>query len=90
MPHPAMGHARRVSVKDRSEQHKELLEAVQNHTPSVSINSTAMDTPSSKHAARSPLCDLWHSASTRQCKGPVQENADWLIPRQTGLGSIFS
>ena len=35
VPHPAIGNARRLQVQDRSKQHKELLEAVQNHNPRV-------------------------------------------------------
>ena len=32
-PHPCIGRARRMMVRDRAAQHSVLLEAVQNHTP---------------------------------------------------------
>lgn len=35
VPHPSIGRARRLQVRDRLQQHKELLEAVQNHSPKV-------------------------------------------------------
>ena len=35
VPHPAIGDARRLQVQDRLQQHKELVEAVQNHNPRV-------------------------------------------------------
>jgi len=37
VPHPAIGTARRIQVPDRADQHRLLLEAVQNHTPEVVI-----------------------------------------------------
>lgn len=35
VPHPAIGSARRLQVQERALQHKELVEAVQNHNPKV-------------------------------------------------------
>src|SRR5256712_3915118 len=37
VPHPAVRTARRIQVPDRADQHRLLLEAVQNHTPEVVI-----------------------------------------------------
>eukprot|EP00898_Chlorokybus_atmophyticus_P008836 jgi/Chlat1/8954/Chrsp94S08259 len=37
VPHPCVGHARRMHVLERTKQHEILLEAVQNHTPEVVI-----------------------------------------------------
>ncbi len=37
VPHPAIGTARRIQVPDRADQHRLLLEAVQNHTPDVVV-----------------------------------------------------
>ena len=35
VPHPCIGRARRIPVRDRRHQHDTLIEAVQNHTPEV-------------------------------------------------------
>src|SRR5206468_2562595 len=37
VPHRAIGTARRIQVPDRADQHRLLLEAVQNHTPEVVV-----------------------------------------------------
>ncbi len=37
IPHPAIGHARRMQVKKPSRQHKVMIEAVENHMPEVII-----------------------------------------------------
>lgn len=37
VPHPAIGSARRMQVPRAVEQHKRMVEAVQNHTPDVII-----------------------------------------------------
>jgi stage III sporulation protein AA len=37
IPHPAIGSARRMQVPDPSEQHKIMIEAVENHTPEIII-----------------------------------------------------
>lgn len=37
VPHPAIGGARRMQVPDPSEQHRVMIEAVENHTPEVII-----------------------------------------------------
>jgi stage III sporulation protein SpoIIIAA len=37
IPHPAVGKARRMMVRDRRQQHRILLEATQNHTPEVLV-----------------------------------------------------
>lgn len=37
LPHRAIGHARRIKVGARSQQHRKMLEAVQNHTPETLI-----------------------------------------------------
>jgi len=36
-PHPCIGRARRMSVEDRKKQHDKLVEAVQNHNPTIII-----------------------------------------------------
>lgn len=47
VPHTCLGKARRMSPTDRDQQHKVLLEAVQNHTPEVysSLSNYALDSP---------------------------------------------
>lgn len=37
VPHPAIGHARRMQVSNTSLQHKVMIEAVENHTPEVIV-----------------------------------------------------
>lgn len=37
VPHPAIGLARRMQVPEAREQHRRMIEAVQNHTPDVII-----------------------------------------------------
>lgn len=37
IPHPAIGMARRMQVPEAKEQHRRMIEAVQNHTPDVII-----------------------------------------------------
>jgi stage III sporulation protein SpoIIIAA len=37
IPHPAIGGARRMQVPMASEQHKRMIEAVQNHTPDIIV-----------------------------------------------------
>ena len=37
IPHPAIGSARRMQVPNPSEQHKVMIEAVENHTPEIII-----------------------------------------------------
>jgi stage III sporulation protein SpoIIIAA len=37
VPHPAIGSARRMQVLDARQQHKCMIEAVQNHTPDIVI-----------------------------------------------------
>ena len=37
IPHPAVGKARRMMVRDRRQQHRVMLESVQNHTPEVLV-----------------------------------------------------
>jgi stage III sporulation protein SpoIIIAA len=37
VPHPAIGHARRMQVSNTSFQHKVMIEAVENHTPEVIV-----------------------------------------------------
>ena len=37
MPHPAIGHARRMQVPNTDLQHKIMIEAVENHTPEVIV-----------------------------------------------------
>ncbi len=37
VPHPAIGHARRLQVSNTSLQHKVMIEAVENHTPEVIV-----------------------------------------------------
>lgn len=38
VPHPCLGSARRMSPVHRSKQHEVILEAVQNHTPEVTLH----------------------------------------------------
>ena len=37
VPHPAIGGARRMQVRDPSQQHRVMIEAVENHTPEIII-----------------------------------------------------
>ena len=37
VPHPAIGHARRMQVSNTSRQHEVMIEAVENHTPEVIV-----------------------------------------------------
>ena len=37
VPHPAIGGARRMQVPDPSQQHRVMIEAVENHTPEIII-----------------------------------------------------
>ena len=37
VPHPAIGHARRMQVSNTSLQHRVMIEAVENHTPEVIV-----------------------------------------------------